>query len=178
MVSNFCRRRGIPVNAEKTSFVEDETAGVGALGDIGCYSLDLVLHALDDPKPLTVTGYISDYFGKNPKYVAYGNHPELAGKFGVDDFGAGFIRLHCLATVFMAFTLMLVGFFQAISETRRAFVLSIIRKGIIDIPLMYLMDSLVPMYGVIACQPMTDLISAAVALLLYFNWRKKKARIV
>jgi predicted dehydrogenase len=87
------RRRGIPVNAEKTSFVEDETAGVGALGDIGCYSLDLVLHALDDPKPLTVTGYISDYFGKNPKYVAYGNHPELAGKFGVDDFGAGFIRL-------------------------------------------------------------------------------------
>ena len=87
------RRRGIPVNPAKTSFVEDETAGVGALGDIGCYSLDLVLHALGDPKPLTVTGYVSDYFGKNPKYVAYGDHPELAGKFGVDDFGAGFIRL-------------------------------------------------------------------------------------
>ena len=42
---------------------------------------------------------------------------------------------------------------------------------------MYLMDSLVPMYGVIACQPMTDLISATVAVLLYLNWRKKKARI-
>ena len=43
---------------------------------------------------------------------------------------------------------------------------------------MYVMDSLVPMYGVIACQPMTDLISAGVALLLYFNWRKKKSRIL
>ena len=92
-------------------------------------------------------------------------------------YGAGFIRLHFLATVFMAFTLMLVGFFQAIGETKRAFFLSIIRKGIIDIPLMYLMDSLVPMYGIIACQPMTDLISATVAVLLYLNWRKKKTRI-
>ena len=107
--------------------------------------------------------------------------PEVVGLFINDaltvKYGAGFIRLHCLATVFMAFTLMLVGFFQAIGETKRAFFLSIIRKGIIDIPLMYLMDSLVPMYGIIACQPMTDLISAIVALLLYFNWRKKKARI-
>lgn len=108
--------------------------------------------------------------------------PQVVGLFISDaltvEYGAGFIRLHCLATVFMAFSLMLVGFFQAISETRRAFFLSIIRKGILDIPLMYVMDSLVPMYGVIACQPMTDLISAGVALLLYFNWRKKKARIL
>ena len=87
------RRRGIPANPAKTSFIEDETAGVGALGDIGCYSLDLVLHALGDPKPLTVSGYVSNYFGKDPGYVAYRGHGELADQFGVDDFGAGFIRL-------------------------------------------------------------------------------------
>ena len=106
--------------------------------------------------------------------------PQVVGVFIKDaltiKYGAGFIRLHCLATVFMAVTLMLVGFFQSIGETKRAFFLSIIRKGIIDIPLMLLMDSIVPMYGIIACQPMTDLISATVAALLYLNWRKKKAR--
>ncbi len=84
------RRRGIP-HSRGTSFIEDETAGIGALGDIGCYSIDMIMNALGYPKPLTATGYTSDYFGKNPDY--YKKHPEYAEKFGVDDFAAGFIRL-------------------------------------------------------------------------------------
>ena len=84
------RRKGIPT-PYGTSFIEDETAGIGALADIGCYSLDMVLNAIGYPKPLTVSGYMSDFFGKNP--ATYPNHPEYAEKFSVDDFGAGFIRL-------------------------------------------------------------------------------------
>ena len=84
------RRRGIPTPFG-TSFIEDETAGIGALADIGCYSLDMVLNAVGYPKPLTVTGYTSDYFGKRPDQ--YGAHPEYADKFTVDDFGAAFVRL-------------------------------------------------------------------------------------
>ena len=49
------RRRGIPTPFG-TSFIEDKTAGLGALADIGCYSLDLVLNAIGYPKPHTVTG--------------------------------------------------------------------------------------------------------------------------
>lgn len=84
------RRKGIPTPFG-TTFIENETAGLGALADIGCYSLDMVLNALGNPKPLTVTGYKSDFFGKNP--ATYPGHPEYAEKFGVDDFAAGFIRL-------------------------------------------------------------------------------------
>ena len=87
------RRRGIPVFPEKTTFVEKNTGGIGALGDIGCYSLDMVLNAIGYPKPLTITGYTSDFFGKDPNYIRYAGCPELADKFGVDDFAAGFIRL-------------------------------------------------------------------------------------
>lgn len=83
------RRRGIPCNNAKTTFIEKDTAGIGALGDIGCYSLDMVLNALGYPKPLTVTGYVSDFFGKDPETIG----EYCASKFGVDDFGAGFIRL-------------------------------------------------------------------------------------
>lgn len=79
------RRRGIP----NSTFIEKKTAGVGALGDIGCYALDLVLNAIDYPKPLTVSGYKSNYFGTNPKY----NNPADAARFDVDDFAAAFIRL-------------------------------------------------------------------------------------
>lgn len=86
------RRRGIPTPFG-TTFIEDKTAGIGALGDIGCYSLDMVLNAIGYPKPLTVSGYKSAYFGTNPDYYKNPDHPEYAKLFGVDDFGAAFIRL-------------------------------------------------------------------------------------
>lgn len=84
------RRRGIPTPFG-TTFIEAETGGIGALGDIGCYSLDMVLNAIGYPKPLTVSGYKSDFFGKRPS--TYPTHPEYAEVFGVDDFAAAFIRL-------------------------------------------------------------------------------------
>ena len=87
-------RRGIPT-PYGTSFIADETAGIGALGDIGCYSLDMVLNAIGYPKPLTVTGYKSAFFGKDPNYSGYraDKRAEYAKTFQVDDFAAAFIRL-------------------------------------------------------------------------------------
>ena len=84
------RRHGIPTPFG-TSFIEKDTAGIGAVGDIGAYSLDLLLNAVSYPKPLTVSGYKSAFFGKNP--ATYPAHPEYAEKFAVDDFAAAFIRL-------------------------------------------------------------------------------------
>ena len=88
------RRRGIPT-PYGTSFIADETAGIGALGDIGCYSLDMVLNAIGYPKPLTVTGYKSAFFGKDPNYCGYraDKRAEYSKAFQVDDFAAAFIRL-------------------------------------------------------------------------------------
>ncbi len=89
------RRRGIPAGDDKTTFIEDETAGVGALGDIGCYALDMVLNAIGYPTPLTVSGFKTDFFGKDPEtYSFYNKNPEMiASKFGVDDFAGALIRL-------------------------------------------------------------------------------------
>lgn len=88
------RRAGIPFPFG-TTFIDPNTGVIGAMGDIGCYSLDMVLNAIGYPKPLTVTGYTSDYFGKNPKYSGYikSNHADYAKIFGVDDFAAAFVRL-------------------------------------------------------------------------------------
>lgn len=86
------RRRGIPTPFG-TTFIEDETAGLGALGDIGCYSLDMVLNAVGYPKPLTVTGIKAAVFGKDPNCVCYHGHSEYAAKFGVDDWAAAYVRL-------------------------------------------------------------------------------------
>ena len=78
------RRRGIP----GSTFIEKCTGGIGAIGDIGCYALDVVLNAVGYPKPLTASGYTSNYFGASPRY-----NPADAARFDVDDFAAGFVRL-------------------------------------------------------------------------------------
>ena len=86
------RRRGIP----NSTFIEQKTAGIGALGDIGCYSLDMVLNAIGYPKPLSVTGYTSGFFGSNELYQypdQFHTAKENAERFNVDDFAAAFIRL-------------------------------------------------------------------------------------
>ena len=87
------RRHGIPTPFG-TTFIEGDKGVIGALGDIGCYSLDMVLNAIGYPKPLTVTGYVSDFFGKDPDYfVSEGKPANYADIFAVDDFGAAFVRL-------------------------------------------------------------------------------------
>lgn len=84
------RRRGIPGR----TFVFRSTAGGGAMLDIGCYSIDTAMYVLGHPKPLTVSAYLSNYFGTSPIYskrASWGGvDPE---KFDVDDFGAAMIRL-------------------------------------------------------------------------------------
>lgn len=86
------RRHGIPVSWSET-FIENDKAGLGALGDIGCYSIDLVMNALGNPKPLTVTGTATDYFGTTPEAYSQVGKPECAEKFTVDDFASAYIRL-------------------------------------------------------------------------------------
>ena len=86
------RRHGIPVSWSET-FIENDKAGLGALGDIGCYSIDLVMNALGNPKPLTVTGTATDYFGTTPEAYSQVGKPECATKVSVDDFASAYIRL-------------------------------------------------------------------------------------
>jgi predicted dehydrogenase len=55
----------------------------------------MVLNAIGYPKPLTVSGYKSNFFGKCPTYSGYraDKRAEYADLFGVDDFAAAFVRL-------------------------------------------------------------------------------------
>lgn len=89
------RRHGIPVSWSET-FIENDKAGLGAVGDIGCYSIDLVMNALGNPKPLTVSGTATDLFGTTPEaYSSFSPEKakECAEKFTVDDFASAYIRL-------------------------------------------------------------------------------------
>lgn len=91
------RRHGIPASPHGTTFIEDQTAGVGALGDIGCYSLDMVLNAIGYPKPLSVAGFKTDVLAKDVDYWRFNMTDEearmMTEKFTVDEFAGGLVRM-------------------------------------------------------------------------------------
>ena len=89
-----------------------------------------------------------------------------------------FIRRLCVAIPLYAITITVNSFFQAVNRPRHAFAISIIRKGIFDLPLMVLFDSLFEMTSIIWVQPIMDLLTAIVSLIvikiyLYKNLSEK-----
>lgn len=81
--------------------------------------------------------------------------------------GSVFLRLHCLSIPFMSVTTLVIAFFQATGRGRPALVLSFLRKGPIDIPLMALMNMVWPMYGIMSVQPMMDIAVASICVATY-----------
>ncbi len=83
------RRRGIPGG----TFVKKETAGLGAVADIGIYALDEALNIMGFPKPVSVSGYITDIIAKTHKApIGYGWRDGWNSEtFDVDEFATAWI---------------------------------------------------------------------------------------
>lgn len=96
-------------------------------------------------------------FIKNPQTVAY---------------GASFLRLMVTAMPMMSVCYPMIVQFQAMGKAGESLICSVLRKGVLDIPLLFVMDALVPLYGCMLVQPTVDSISLIVALLLYRRIRK------
>lgn len=85
-------RRRIP-GWGNSGFIRRETAGGGVVLDLGVYTIDLLLHLLGQPKPLSVSAITSDAIGKSREAVVDGGWYWEVDDFEVEDFGAAFVRL-------------------------------------------------------------------------------------
>ncbi len=72
--------------------------------------------------------------------------------------GAVYLRILCLGGPFSAFAYAVISFFQAVGEGKKSFQLALLRKGVVDIPLMFLFSAVNPVYGAVAATPTTDVI--------------------
>jgi predicted dehydrogenase len=81
------RRRGIPGG----TFIQKETAGGGAVIDIGVYSLDTALDIMGQPKAVSVTAITTNVIGRThtPPPGAWRWDP---AKLDVEEFGSAFVR--------------------------------------------------------------------------------------
>ena len=88
------------------------------------------------------------------------------------EFGQNFIHIISLAMPLAAATMTMMMFFQASAKKAQATALSMMRKGILDIPLMFLFNSVWPVYGVACATPVAEIIGCAVALVLVWRYMR------
>ena len=84
--------------------------------------------------------------------------------------GARFLRILCIGGPFSACAYAIISFFQAVGCGLRSFVLAILRKGLLDIPLMFLLRCFSPVYGIVMATPIADIVCCAAAALMYISF--------
>lgn len=103
--------------------------------------------------------------------------PLLAGIFISDamtvGYAADFLRRMVTAMPLMAVCYPMIIQFQAAGRAKEALIVSVLRKGVIDVPIMFLFDAISPMYGCTLVQPVVDAISLFVAAGIYRSLRRK-----
>lgn len=105
--------------------------------------------------------------------------PQLSALF-IDDavtveYSASFLRRMVTAMPMMSICYPMIIQFQAMGKVRESLIASILRKGVLDIPLLALMDHIIPLYGCMWVQPIVDSVSLIAVLFFYHNLKRKES---
>ncbi len=99
--------------------------------------------------------------------------PSLCSLFIGDEktvtYAAAFLRRMVIAMPFMSVCYPLITKFQAMGKAKESLTVSVMRKGVLDIPLYFVMDAVKPLYGCMWVQPIVDCVSLAAAVILNRN---------
>lgn len=82
------------------------------------------------------------------------------------NYGAVFLQIMCIGAPFSACAYTVISFFQATGQGGKSLILALLRKGILDIPMMFAFSRLYPVYGIVWATPIADVLCCAVAVTL------------
>ena len=106
-------------------------------------------------------GFLVRLFMQNPEIVAYGTR---------------FLRGFCLGLPFLCMDFLAVGVFQAVGLGKNAFVFAILRKVVLEIPALIILNALFPLYGLAYAQFAAELVLAAAAVVVLIRMFAKLER--
>ena len=82
------------------------------------------------------------------------------------DYGARFLQGFCLGMPFLAIDFLAVGVFQACGLGKNAFLFAILRKVVLEIPALFILNALFPLYGLAYAQFAAELVLAIAAVIV------------
>ena len=106
-------------------------------------------------------GFLVRLFMQNPEIVAYGTR---------------FLRGFCLGLPFLCMDFLAVGVFQAVGLGKNAFVFAILRKVVLEIPALIILNALFPLYGLAYAQFAAEIVLATAAVVVLIRMFAKLER--
>lgn len=81
-------------------------------------------------------------------------------------YGTSFLRGMCLAMPFLCMDFLAVGVFQACGLGKEAFIFAVLRKIVLEIPALFILNWIFPLYGLAYAQLVAEIILAAAAIIV------------
>lgn len=91
-------------------------------------------------------------------------------------YGTSFLRGMCLGIPFLCVDFLAVGVFQACGMGRKSLVFAILRKIVLEIPALFILNYLFPLYGLAYAQMTAEIVLAAAAVVVLLRLFKKLER--
>lgn len=101
---------------------------------------------------------LTNAFMENESIIAYGTH---------------FLRGFSLALPFLGMDFLAVGVFQALGLGKNALIFAVMRKIVLEIPALFILNWLVPLYGLPYAQPFAEMVLAAAAVFMLYRIFKR-----
>lgn len=107
------------------------------------------------------------YIGAPNLIRLFMENPDIVG------YGTRFLRGFCLGLPFLCMDFVAVGVFQAAGLGRNALIFAILRKVVLEIPALFILNALFPLYGLAYAQFTAELILATAAVVVLVRLFKK-----
>ncbi|MFR2465465.1 MAG: MATE family efflux transporter [Clostridia bacterium] len=195
-IQNLLNVTGMTVlNNFTSSYGSDAVAAMGIAQKINMVPLYIALGLSQGIMPLISYNYASGNIDRVKKTLLFATKIALSfmaivaiGYYAGADFlislfmeneriiayGARFLHGLCLALPFLCMDFLAVGVFQACGMGRKALIFALLRKIVLEIPALYLLNWLFPLYGLAYAQFAAEVIlSMAAVLVLKRMWPKE-----
>ena len=82
-------------------------------------------------------------------------------------FGTQFLKIRSFAAIFMFMSFHMVHFMQAVARGKTSFLLAAIRQLCLNIPILFLLDHLFGMTGIVWTQTVADAINVCISYIIF-----------
>ena len=127
----------------------------------------LLLFSLKIAVAFMVMVSVGYYFGAGTLITAFMKNEVIV------QYGTSFLRGLCLGIPFLCIDFLAVGVFQACGLGKEALIFAILRKIVLEIPALYLLNILFPLYGLAYAQLIAELILSVTAAIVLIRLFKK-----
>ena len=144
------------------------SGNVKRMKDTFLYAAKLILSVL-------VAAAVVLFLGSGTVIRAFMDNEEIVA------YGSRFLRAACIGLPLLSMDFLAVGVFQAVGNGRMALLFAILRKVVLEIPALYLLNWLFPLYGLPFAQTLAEAILSAAAVVvlvhLFRKWEKEFGKI-